>query len=311
MKIVAVTGITGKTGKWFLNRLNNEPGIFEKFTFRAATRQKIDIGYGIETLKGDIADPGFCRKLCEKSETLLHIAGIRSSFPLLSVAAECGVKRFILVHTTGMFSKYKKAAKPYLTLEAKIRKLADDYGIAVTILRPTMIYGDLYDRNVATFIRMVDKLKLFPVINGARSELQPVYAKDLGDAYFEVLMNPDTTVNKSYNLSGGAPIALIDMLKTIGDQLGKKNIFVNVPFPIAYFGAWMVFILSFTKIDYREKVQRMIEDRVFSHEDATRDFGYRPLQFPEGVKFEISQYLAKERRRDKTVETAKVEEVKK
>ena len=195
-----------------------------------------------------------------------------------------------------MFSKYKKAARPYIDLEKRIHELAKLHDISVTILRPTMIYGTLDDKNVSFFIRMVDNLRFFPVINGAKYELQPVYAKDLGEAYYSVLMNSNTTAGKSYNLSGGAPIMLIDMLKTIARYLGKSPRFFSVPFWLAYSGAWFLYALTLTKFDYREKVQRMIEPRVFDHEAATADFGYNPVSFAEGVSDETVQYLRQKRR---------------
>ncbi|MEA4888150.1 MAG: nucleoside-diphosphate sugar epimerase [Clostridiaceae bacterium] len=189
------------------------------------------------------------------------------------------------------FSKYKKAAKPYIDLEKWINELAKTKSITVTILRPTMIYGTLDDKNVSTFIRMVDKLRLFPVINGAKYELQPVHARDLGEAYYSVLKHPETTAGKSYNCSGGSPIMLIEMLKIISDYLGKRTKFISVPFWFAYSGAWVLYLITLTKIDYREKVQRMIEPRVFDHTAATIDFGYTPVEFAAGVRDEVAQYL--------------------
>jgi hypothetical protein len=41
-----------------------------------------------------------------------------------------------------------------------------------------------------------------------------------------------------------------------------------------------------------EQIMRMNEDKVFSHEAAFRDFGYRPASFPEGIRAEVEEYLA-------------------
>ena len=55
----------------------------------------------------------------------------------------------------------------------------------------------------------------------------------------------------------------------------------------------MVFVpCSFTKVDFRERVQRLVEPRVYSHEEATKDFGYAPIPFEEGIIDEVKQYLA-------------------
>ena len=39
-----------------------------------------------------------------------------------------------------------------------------------------------------------------------------------------------------------------------------------------------------------EQILRMKEDKVYSHLDAEKDFGYSPLTFQEGIKFEIDEY---------------------
>ena len=162
--------------------------------------------------------------------------------------------------------------------------------VAKTILRPTMIYGNLHDENVAVFMKMVYKLRLFPVVDHAKYELQPVWCGDLGKAYYQVLTHPETTKNKEYNLSGGRPILLLDMFKVMASKLGVKNRFISVPFWVAYSGSWALYILSLGRVDFREKVQRLVEPRVYSHELATHDFGYTPVTFEEGIDGEIEEF---------------------
>jgi uncharacterized protein YbjT (DUF2867 family) len=139
---------------------------------------------------------------------------------------------------------------------------------------------------------MVDKLKVIPVVNGARYHLQPVHPKDLGNAYYDILVNPSVTAGKDYTLSGKDKIMLIDILKEIAHCLGVKRRFVNVPFFVAYAGSWIIYVLTLKKIDMREKVQRLCEDRVYPYEEANRDFGYSPIPFKEGLKAEVEEYSA-------------------
>lgn len=44
-----------------------------------------------------------------------------------------------------------------------------------------------------------------------------------------------------------------------------------------------------------EQVLRMNEDKVFSHEDASADFGYSPKGFEEGIRGEVEEYLQDKR----------------
>ena len=300
MERVLITGISGKNGRYLLKEMeeNKEKDSLDKIHFKAFLREGSDTSYldkstlDIERYVGSIDTKEDAAKFVEGGyDTLLHIAGIQRSVQIVSAALEAGVKRFILVHTTGIYSKYKEAGEGYRQIDAEVIKMCREAGAALTILRPTMIYGDLKDGNISVFIRMVDKLRLFPVISGAKYELQPVWCADLAKAYYSCLMNPEKTDNKEYDLSGGKPILLIDIFKEIAKQLGVKNTFISCPYPIAYAGAVTIYCLTFGKKDMREKVKRMVEPRAYSHEKASADFGYAPLEFKDGVKEEIEMYM--------------------
>jgi nucleoside-diphosphate-sugar epimerase len=232
------------------------------------------------------------RSLLKDVDTLVNIAGIYYSENLVKAAIKCGVRRVILVHTTGIYSKYKAAGELYRNIEERVYALCRENGIILSVCRPTMIYGNTSDKNVAVFIKMVDKFPIMPVVNGARYILQPVHYEDLAKGYFGVLLNEEKTANKDYVLSGGSVIELREMLKIIGENLGKKVHFISCPFAIAYFGACALYYLTGKKKDYREKVQRLCEPRAYSHEDAKNDFGYSPVSFQEGIVAEVKQYLA-------------------
>lgn len=308
MRIVAVTGATGKTGQQFLNELLSNR--LDDYHFRFLVRnsysgKKAEEGRQLlQRLEGDIVHADllsgnnlnslFVDSEGKTADTLIHIAGIRLSEPLIPIALKCGVTRLILVHTAAIYSNYKQACEEYKQIEERIHSLVSAYNengqpISLTILRPTMIYGDLDDHNVAVFIRMVDHLRFFPTINGAKYPLQPVWSGDVGRALYSILVANSLPENE-YIISGREPITLREMLQEIQRQLGVKNVFFSVPFWLAYFGAWLIYLLSFSKVDYREKVQRMIEPRAFPHEKATRDFGYNPKCFADGVVEEIRMY---------------------
>ncbi len=240
--------------------------------------------------KNGVKDPALLEEAFKDADTVVHVAGIGFSREIVRAAASRNVRRLILVHTTGVYSKYKAAGEEYRKIDDFVYKTCKEHNIVLTILRPTMIYGNITDNNVVSFIKMVDRLPVMPVVNGARYELQPVHYKDLGDAYYDVLMNEEATAGKDFNLSGGEPIMLRDMFSEIGKDLGKKVKFISCPFGLAYFGAWLVYALTLKKKDYREKVQRLCEPRVFSHEDATKAFGYNPRTFQVGVADEVKQY---------------------
>ena len=301
-KILVLIGATGKRSGGALteNISKNSDKVQNMFPdgIRAIVRDASDTSEldrlipGVQkySSKGGVKDEALLKEAFKDADTVVHVAGIGFSRGVVCAAASCNVRRLILVHTTGVYSKYKAAGEEYRKIDDFVYQTCKEHNIVLTILRPTMIYGNTTDNNVVSFIKMVDKLPLMPVVNGAKYELQPVHYKDLGDAYYAVLMNEEATANKDFNLSGGEPIMLRDMFSEIGKNLGKKVRFISCPFWLAYFGACLIYALTLKKKDYREKVQRLCEPRVFSHEDATKAFGYTPRTFQVGVADEVKQY---------------------
>lgn len=301
MKKLAITGVTGKkSGGAFADLLSkNIDYINELFPdgIRAIVRPSSNINRlvecipNIEIVSGEITAIGFLNQALKDVDTLVHIAGIRFSKEIVDAAVFCGVRRLVLVHTTGIYSKYKAAGEEYRQIDSYVYDVCKKNNILVSILRPTMIYGNINDNNVIKFIKMVDKLPIMPVVNGANYELQPVNYLDLAQAYYDVLINEELTVNRDFILSGGQPILLKDMFKEIAKNLGKEIKFISCPFPIAYAGSWVVYLITLRRIDMREKVQRLCEPRVYSYEDATNTFGYNPMCFEQGVVNEVKEYL--------------------
>lgn len=296
-KRILLLGVTGHSGQYAIERLAQRRSEMENVTLRALVRPTSDssfiesFGLPIEIVRGDIQDDDCLRSALSGMDTLLNVFGIiQDPARVTKMAVEAGVTRIISVHTTGIYSRYKYASADYIESDRKVTELCREHGVALSILRPTMIYGGLDDQNVSTFIRMMDRLPIMPVVAGARFPLQPVNRRDLGYAYADVLLAGEATENRDYTLSGAEPVLLRDMLTIIAEQLGKKAKFLSVPYWVSIAGAWMLYVLSFTKVDFREKVQRMVEPRAYPHDAATADFGYAPRGFAEGVHDEIAEY---------------------
>jgi len=294
--MLLVTGITGHTGRFFLQEL-----IDHKYEgpIRCIVRETSDTsmldnsGLNIEKVYGDLNDKEFITKAVSGVDNIMHIYNIHHSPMIVQAAIENNVKRAILVHTTGIYSNFKYASQGYKDVEKKVSELTSDPNCLtkVTIVRPTMIYGDLCDSNMSKFIKMLDRFRIMPIINGGKSLIQPVNARDLGKAFYTVLMSPEKTAGKAYDLSGEKPLQMIEVFKMISDNLNKKTIFVSVPLGFGVFLAKAAKVFSLGKVDYVEKVQRMAEDRSYSHEEAKSDFNYKPMSFEEGIQIEVKQYI--------------------
>lgn len=291
--MLLVTGITGHSGRYFLNELakNNYSGKI-KCTIRKESNIKLleESILDIDLCVGNLNDLSFINNIIHDVKTVLHIYNIHYSIEIVKAAIHNGVERVILVHTTGIYSNYKSASEEYKRIESEVIKIAENK-IDLTILRPTMIYGDICDRNISKFIKLIDKNKIIPLINRGKSSIQPVNARDLGKAYYDVLVNPKETINKQFDLSGEKPISIKDTLKIISVNMNKKTIYIPVHLKFSILLAYLIKIFTLRKVDIVEKVQRMGEDRAYSHELAKQCFNYNPIAFEEGIKLEIDEYL--------------------
>ncbi|SDX79341.1 NAD(P)H-binding protein [Salimicrobium album] len=295
--MLLVTGITGHTGRYFLQELidHKYEGPIRCILRKTSDTSMLDqSGLDIEKVYGDLNDEEFINKSMIGIDDILHIYNIHHSPAIVKVAINNNVKRAILVHTTGVYSNFKHASQNYKDIEKKVSEMTSPAKCPtkITILRPTMIYGDLCDSNISKFIKMVDKMRIMPVINEGRSLIQPVNARDLGKAYYKVLTLPDQTAGKVYDLSGDKPLRMIEAFKMISANLNKKTLFISVPLKLGVFLAKVIKAITFGKIDYIERIQRMGEDRSYLHSKAETDFNYNPMTFEEGIKIEVDQYLS-------------------
>ena len=116
MKRLFITGLTGKSGAVFAELLSKN-GVSGQYHIRAAVRPTSDTKHLTDLLPeaelcpGDLTDEGYLQEATRDVDVVFHIAGIGKSLPLVCAAAENGVKRIVLVHTTGIYSKYKAAGR--------------------------------------------------------------------------------------------------------------------------------------------------------------------------------------------------------
>ena len=292
--ILAVTGITGHSGSFMLQQLidNKFDGTLRCMVRETSNRTKLEnSGLNVEYVVGSNKNPEDWLKLVEGADTVMHISGIWETPLLLEAVEKTGSKpHIVLVHTSGIYSKHKMASEVYKNIENGMQKYFDS-GMNITILRPTMIFGDMKDHNISKFIRVVAKLPVMPEIDHGAAFIQPVNARDLGQAYYKACMH-ETLPEREYIVSGERPVSLHELCALIGQYLGKKPRFISIPMGLGVFAANVICLVTGKKNKLLvEKVLRMGEDRSFSHDSASRDFGYEPENFETGLRREVEEFL--------------------
>ncbi|WP_427138230.1 NAD-dependent epimerase/dehydratase family protein [Psychrobacillus psychrodurans] len=287
-----ITGITGHTGAWLLKRLikENYQGLIKCVVRKDSDTTLIDqSGLNIEKLYGDLNDIHFLTDSMKNVETVIHISSIMYSPKVLESAIKNNVNWSILVHTTGRYSKYKSASEEYIKIEDSLLEMKDK--INLTVLRPTMIYGSSADRNMIKLIDFLYRFKFFPLFGKGENLMQPVHAKDLGNAYYDVLMNKEATMNQNYNLAGKEPISYKTLINIVSSKLHKKTVLISIPLGFSIFLAKVYNKITSKALISEEQVLRMQEDKAFPYDKATKDFGYNPIDYENGIDEEIKLYL--------------------
>jgi uncharacterized protein YbjT (DUF2867 family) len=185
-----------------------------------------------------------------------------------------GVRRAVFVSTTAIFTHLPSRSK---TLRLQAEAVVQQSALEWTVLRPTMIYGTARDRNIARLLRVLRRSPVFPVCGNAL--WQPVYVEDLADAVVSALDSP-VAIGQTYNLAGACPLRFRDLIRTAAAALSRRTVLVPVPVAAAVLAA------KVTRVVTPEQVRRLAEDKAFDYAPASRDFGYSPRTFAEGVHLE-------------------------
>ncbi len=238
---------------------------------------------GVRLERGDVTDGHSLARLLT-AETLYLDMTHPKFYPLsLETIRQSALKRAFFVTTTGIFSRYHHCSDIYKDGEARIRAC----GLATTILRPSMIYGSVRDKNMNRLIRTLAKAPVFPLFGAGRSLMQPVFVDDLAQGIVAAIGNP-ATAGQEYNLAGPVGLSYRRIVHTILRELGRRVTLLNVGLPLAAGIAGVGERVPGFPIK-KEQVLRLLEDKVFDISPARAELGYNPRPFAEGIALEIAE----------------------
>jgi len=202
-----------------------------------------------------------------------------------AMLAQLGAQRVVCVSSTSRFTK-TTSSSPYE--ERIVQQLADGeralvgwasgQGISWTILRPTLIYGRSTDRNLSEIVKIIRKLRFFPLFGKAQGLRQPIYVDDVAGACVQAAFSSNAA-NKSYNISGAEQLSYREMVTRVFTAMGKKPRFLTISLPLFNFALLFLRKIPRYKNWNADMVLRMNRDMVFDHGEAKRDFGFNPQRF--------------------------------
>ena len=286
---VAVTGATGFTGRRVVRALLGRGCAVTALVRPPATGR--DLPPEVTTVEGDMGDAAALARLLWGADAFVHVAslGFGHADQVVTALEEAGVPRSVFFSSTALFTRLPAASKAIrVAAEERVRSMRKGF----TILRPTMIYGDVGDRNISRLVRFVGKSPVVPLPGGGRALVQPVHVDDLGRAAVDALLS-EVAAGREYNLPGAQPVPLRDLVAHIGVLLGRRLLLLPLPLrPVAALaGLWHR--LGIPPRISAEQILRLGEDKAFSYDEARRDWGYAPRGILERLT-EEAQLLRRE-----------------
>ena len=277
-----VTGATSGTGNAVLARLAQKVGA-ERIT--CLVRPTSDTTFlqqlGVELRVGDVTAPETLAAVVDRAAIYLDMTHPKYYAQSLGALTAAGVERAYFVTTTGIFSRFHRCSEIYKSGEERIRRS----GLTYTILRPSMIYGSMRDKNMHRLIRFLDRYPVFPLFNAGRSLMQPVYVDDLADGIVAAI-DDTRTEGQDYNLAGPTGITYGEIIDTILTLLNRRVLKLPINTMIAcHLVRALQWLPRFPIND--EQVLRLQEDKVFDISKAVAELGYHPRPFADGIRLEI------------------------
>ncbi len=280
-----VTGGSGFLGRYVLNeaaRRGHETVALARSDAAAAAVAR----QGARPLTGDLGDPArllaaFGAAHCEALVNLASL-GFGHAPAIVAATRAAAIDRAVFVSTTAVKTTLPARSKR-IRLDAE--QQIQDSGLKWTILRPTMIYGAPGDRNLSRLLALLPRVPVLPVPGGGRHLQQPVHVADVADAVLNAVERP-AAAGHCYDVAGPEPLSFTELLRSCARAAGSRTRLVPVPLAPLVAAARCYEVLSARPRIRAEQLQRLAEDKAFAIDDATRDLGYAPRQFSDGVRAE-------------------------
>ena len=194
-----------------------------------------------------------------------------------------GCRRLVALSSTSRFTKRSAADPLERELAARLEAAEEAIlgwaaarGVRATLLRPTLVYDGLHDRNVARIAATIRRFGWFAVVGRAAGLRQPVHVADVAAAAIAALDAP--APRPAYDLSGGETLPYRELVRRVFAWLGRPPRILAVPAPVVRgtvpLVAWSRRLTALASIGLR-----MNDDLVFDHAAATADLGFQPRPF--------------------------------
>jgi uncharacterized protein YbjT (DUF2867 family) len=261
---VAIIGGTGFVGSYICEALA-AAGHELSLLVRDGSGDRVDHAPGARLVTGDIESKEALADLLDGCDALIYNVGILREVPsegvtfeavqyegvvfAVEAARNAGVRRILLMSANGV----KKPGTRYQETKWRAEQFALHSGLDVTVLRPSIVFGDPRGRmEFATQLCNDMVCQPFPAISffsGINIErgavvMSPVHVEDVAQAFVAALED-DATIGKTYELGGPEALTWTDMIVRIAEAVGRSKWIVPMPMSLMRLNATLFDWLPF------------------------------------------------------------------
>lgn len=201
-------------------------------------------------------------------------ANVTTAETLAALAKEAGVKAFI---QASALSADKDSASAWSRSKAAAEVAVKKHFPEAVIVKLATVFG-AEDRFLNWIAEFSSRSVFFPLINGGRNLVQPVYAGDIGKGILEIIKNYDDFAGQSFQFVGPAEYSRKEVAEYVQDVTRLGRPLVDVPISWARRTGKVMehFISPFWTEDF---VDLMLEDAVKLNDPSLKtlqDLGVEP-----------------------------------
>jgi NADH dehydrogenase len=267
----------------------------------------------VELRRGDVTDPASLPPALAGVEAVVHLVAIprdRDGGRSLRRVNEEGTRNVVeamrsagvarLVHL-GALGVVEDPRLHYATSKARAERLVASSGLAATILKPSLLWGerDGFFNILADLVRRSPLV--VPVPGRGSSRFQPFAVTDLARCVVLCLERP-ATIGGIYELGGPRIWTYREIVEEVLRALGARRFILPMPVPIVGAVARGAEILGLPFPVASDQVRQLVLDNVTSLDAVERAFGFAPLDMAGRLG-----YLRKRRRDQEPVVTGEAE----
>jgi NADH dehydrogenase len=198
---------------------------------------------------------------------------VEASWALAVLARTAGVRRWIQISS---MSAHAENQSVYGITKLAAEKAVRRSGIALTILRPSLVYGPQERGIFHRLKRLVHKLPAVPLVGSGREPMRPVHVDDLAWCAWEALQRP-ATIGGCYDLGGPEDWTFADLVRAAA--LPARPILIPIPLPLCRLAAALGELLMPHPPITSDNVEGICKARPLDTFPALRDLDFRPRPF--------------------------------